>query len=335
MVILALTGDVMLGRNMNLAIQRYGASYPWGDVLDITKQADLRLINLECCITSHTITTTVPKVFHFRCEPENIEVLKTASIDFVSLANNHSLDFGEEGLLETIELLDHNGISHAGAGKDIVEASRPVFLQKGGMRLGVVSFTDNEPEWKATENSPGINYIPIILEETCLSKVEKVLRMARDGSDFVIASFHWGPNMVRYPSRDFMDFAHAVLDLGCDLFWGHSAHLFQPIEVYREKLILYDTGDFIDDYAVHPTEYNNESFLFLVDIDNGKATSLRLVPTVINHCQVKLARGKDAQRVCDKMQQISKDFFGTMLELKNDTLALNLTHYTTRENLSK
>jgi poly-gamma-glutamate synthesis protein (capsule biosynthesis protein) len=324
-VTLALTGDVMLGRNMNEAILYYGFSYPWGDVLEVIEQADLRLINLECCITAHDIRwSRTPKVFFFRTGPENIEVLKTADIDFVSLANNHALDFNEEGLLETIQILDLAGISHAGAGKNIVEASSPAFLESRGTRFGIVSFTDNEPDWKAQKDRPGINYIPISLEEEYLSRVEKVLKRAREESDFVIASFHWGPNMARYPSRDFVDFAHAVIDSGCDLFWGHSAHLFQPVEVYKDRLILYDTGDFVDDYAVDPIERNDESFLFFVDVDGARISSLKLMPVMIDRCQVNLARGRDAERICKKMQQISKEFSGTELGLKDGSLELHL-----------
>ncbi len=137
MVTLALTGDVMLGRNLNEAIRYYGISYPWGNVLEVVKQADLRLINLECCITAHDVPIKTPKVFLFRSGPENVEVLKVAGIDFVSLANNHILDFDEGGLIETLETLDRAGISHAGAGKDIVEASSPAFLESKGIRFGI------------------------------------------------------------------------------------------------------------------------------------------------------------------------------------------------------
>ncbi|MFQ5957086.1 MAG: CapA family protein, partial [Candidatus Brocadiales bacterium] len=120
MTTLAITGDVMLGRNVNEFITSHGLSYPWGDMLPAIRQADLRLINLECAITAHERHwSETPKVFFFRTRPKNIGVLKTAGIDFVCLANNHILDFREEGLVETLEVLDRAGIAHAGAGRDI------------------------------------------------------------------------------------------------------------------------------------------------------------------------------------------------------------------------
>ncbi len=325
MVTLAITGDVMLGRNVNEFITSHGLSYPWGDMLPIIRQADLRLINLECTITAHDKRwSKTPKVFFFRTRPEHVGVLKVAGINFVSLANNHILDFREEGLIETIETLNRAGITHAGAGRNIEEAERPAFLDADGLRVGIVAFTDNEPVWAADEDKPGINYVPISLDldEGHLFRVKKALEVAREGSDFVIATFHWGPNMVRYPSREFIDFAHAVIDAGCDLFWGHSAHLFQPVEVYRDRLILYDTGDFIDDYAVG-LERNDESFLFVVSIDKDRAVSIRLIPVLISWCQVNRARGETAREICMKMQDISMGY-GTRLKFVDDTLELRL-----------
>ena len=325
MVTLAITGDVMLGRNVNEFITFHGPSYPWGDMLPVIREADLRLINLECAITAHDrCWTKTPKVFFFRTNPQNVRVLKAASIDFVSLANNHIVDFREEGLIETIEVLNRAGISHAGAGRNIEEAQRPAFLTVGGQRFSIVAFTDNEPVWAAGEDTPGTNYVPISLDldEGHLFRVQKALERAREWSDFVIATFHWGPNMVRYPSRDFIDFAHAVIDAGCDLFWGHSAHLFQPVEVYKDRLILYDTGDFVDDYYVS-AERNDQSFLFVVTVNEGRTVSLKLIPVLISRCQVNQARGKEAQEICKKMQSLSRDY-GTEFELRDGVLDLSL-----------
>lgn len=325
MVTLAITGDVMLGRNVNEFITFHGPSYPWGDMLPVLREADLRLINLECTITAHDKRwSKTPKVFFFRTNPQNVRVLKAANVDFVSLANNHIMDFREEGLIETIEVLDRAGISHTGAGQNMEEAWKPAFLTADGQRFGIVAFTDNEPVWAAGEDSPGTNYIPIDLDldEGHLFMVQRALEMAREGSDFVIATFHWGPNMVRYPSRDFVDFAHAVIGAGCDLFWGHSAHLFQPVEVYKDRLILYDTGDFVDDYYVSE-QRNDQSFLFVVTVNEGRAVSLRLIPVLISRCQVNRAKGKEAQEICKKMQDISEGY-GAEFELGDGVLELSL-----------
>jgi poly-gamma-glutamate capsule biosynthesis protein CapA/YwtB (metallophosphatase superfamily) len=133
-----------------------GASYMWGDTLPLLKRADLRLINLECVIAGNGKPwERTPKVFFFRADLNAIDVLKIAGIDYVSLDNNHSLDFGEDAMLEMLGRLDKAGIAHAGAGRNLVEASKPAVLVTRGMQVGIVSFTDNEPAFAANETSPG------------------------------------------------------------------------------------------------------------------------------------------------------------------------------------
>src|SRR5918998_1907372 len=150
MISLALIGDVMLGRKVDEALKDHmRPEEPWGDVMPLLNTADLRIINLECAITDNEQPwARTPKVFHFRAPPSAIETLRAARIDACSLANNHTLDFEERGLLDTIEHLDAAGIRHAGAGRDREEASAPVVLSvpgERGQRVGLLAFTDNMP----------------------------------------------------------------------------------------------------------------------------------------------------------------------------------------------
>src|SRR5205823_902414 len=155
-----------------------------------------------------------------------------------SLANNHVLDYEEEALLEMLGLLEQGGIAYAGAGRYDAEARRPALLEARGLRVGVVAFTDNEPGWAATPTTPGTNWISITLEEQSLAPVREGISRARvEGAELVIVSMHWGPNMVQHPSPLFRAFAHAVMDAGADIFHGHSAHIFQGIEIYQGRPI--------------------------------------------------------------------------------------------------
>src|SRR5918994_849177 len=130
MIVLALVGDVMLGRRVNEALGDMPPEEPWGDALPVLDAADLRVVNLECAITTHDRRwNRTPKTFHFRADPSRaVGVLRAARIDACSLANNHTMDFEEAGLLDTLEHLDAAGIRHAGAGRDLEEAARPVVL---------------------------------------------------------------------------------------------------------------------------------------------------------------------------------------------------------------
>ena len=198
---LALTGDVMLGRLMNDVLAERGTLYPWGDTLSLLRGADLALINLECVIaTTGRPWDRWPKVFHFRAGPLAIDALLEAGVDFVSLANNHVLDYEEDALLEMLERLDTAGIARAGAGRDLAEASRPALLEANGLKVGVLAFTDNESGWAATEGRPGTNSLPATTDPEHFQRVEQGIDEARNlGAELVLISSHWGPNMRGAP----------------------------------------------------------------------------------------------------------------------------------------
>src|SRR3712207_6596323 len=178
MITLALTGDVMLGRGVNETLRSVRPEEPWGDVLPLLGSADLRIINLECAITEHRRPwSRTPKVFHFRADPVAAEVLGAARVDACSLANNHTLDFEEQGLLDTLTHLKTAGIRYVGAGRNLEEAGRPVLLEGG---VALVAFTDNEPPFAAGPDKPGTNYLPVSLEPEVLRRVEEAVGASRE-----------------------------------------------------------------------------------------------------------------------------------------------------------
>jgi poly-gamma-glutamate capsule biosynthesis protein CapA/YwtB (metallophosphatase superfamily) len=317
---LALTGDVMLGRGVNETLRTVRPEEPWGDVQPLLDSADLRIINLECAITEHKQPWSLtPKVFHFRADPVATEVLKAARVDACSLANNHTLDFEEQGLLDTLRHLEEAGIRYAGAGRDAEEAARPALLEGG---VALVAFTDNEPPFAAGPDRPGTNYLPVSLEPEVLRRVEVEVEAAREaGARTIVFANHWGPNMVQRPREIFRRFARAVVDRGVDLYYGHSAHLFQGVEIYDGKPILYDTGDFIDDYAVDPNLRNDRSFLFRVSVEGGDLKRLELFPVFLPYARVELARGAEREATLDLMLSLSAEM-GTTFDRREDRLVL-------------
>jgi poly-gamma-glutamate capsule biosynthesis protein CapA/YwtB (metallophosphatase superfamily) len=318
MITLALTGDVMLGRGVNETLPDVRPEEPWGDVLPLLDSADLRIINLECAITEHKRPwSRTPKVFHFRADPLAIEVLRAAGVDACSLANNHTLDFEERGLLDSLAHLEAAGIRYAGAGRNLEEAARPALVKKG---VALVAFTDNEPPFAAGPDKPGTNYLPVSVEPGVLRRVEEAVGSAREaGANTVVFSNHWGPNMVERPREIFRRFARAVVDRGADVYYGHSAHVFQGVEIYRGKPILYDTGDFIDDYAVDPKLRNDRSFLFLVGVEGGDLRHLELFPVALPYARVELARGNEREAILERMVALSAEM-GTTFDRREDRL---------------
>lgn len=326
-IYLAFTGDVMLGRTVNEYISRYGAEYVWGNALRIIRDADLAFINLECAITSHKEKSETGKPFYFRADPAGADVLKSAGIKYASLANNHILDFQEEGMLETIELLDKSKIAHAGAGKNLEDASKPAFLAAGGLKFAVLSYADYPPGWAAKKNKAGFNYTPVTSDRRALGRVKRAVRSAKQRSDFVIFSVHWGPNMNPYPAEDFIKFAHAVMDAGADIFHGHSAHIFQPIEIYSGKSVFYDCGDFVDDYAVDADLRNDYVLLYFVILDSEKKAidRIELIPCLIHSykCQVNLAEGLIFEDIAERTKALSASM-GTEVKREKNRLAIDI-----------
>src|ERR671910_1472351 len=204
MITVALVGDVMLGRRVNDALRTLRPEQPWGDVLPLLISADLRIVNLECAITDHKQPwTRTPKVFHFRADSSAVEVLKAAHVDVCSLANNHTLDFEQRGLLDTMDHLKAADIWYAGAGLDREEAARPTLLtpwSDRASRVALLAFTDNEPPFAARPDRPGTNYLPVSLEPEVLSRVEAAVTAAREaGAETVVFFQHSGPKMGQGP----------------------------------------------------------------------------------------------------------------------------------------
>lgn len=324
-ITLAFIGDVMLGRGVNDEISLHEPEYFWGDTLPVLRSADAVIANLECAITEHeTEWQETLKAFYFRADPKAIDVLKTANIQYASLANNHSLDFEEEGLLDTLKYLDDAGIKHAGAGKNLAEAREPAILEVSGIKVGVVSLTDNEPTF-AANGEPGTNYLAINDDPPRLQYINEEVTIAKSmGADFIIVSLHWGPNMVISPPVRFRKFAQAAVDSGANIIHGHSAHIFQGVQVYKNNLIMYDTGDFLDDYAVDPLLRNDWSFIFLVELNREGIQRLKMIPVRLSYAQVNLAKGDEFEAIRQRMQLLCGEF-RTKVESTDDGLEITVS----------
>ncbi|HKO39793.1 MAG TPA: CapA family protein [Nitrososphaeraceae archaeon] len=354
-------GDVMLGRLVNQVLANAQFTYVWGDTIDIIKKADFSLINLECPISSKGKKWNKTfKVFHFRANLDAIQALNCASIDYVSLANNHILDYDVEALLDTLDILDKNNISYSGAGRNLKEAMKPAIIErqlkptnnnscynvynkevnnidnKNTIRIGLISLTDNEPEWEAKDDLAGINYIPTTLaSDRYYNRLQNEIENAKKQSDLVIVSSHVGPHFRETPSTKYVNFAHKIIDFGADIYWGHSNHMPQGIELYKHnnntKIILYDCGDFIDDYAIDSNYRNDLSFIFLLHFlmdknynlpknnknsNNGNIllqnSMIELIPTKISNFRVNTIPGddKDIELIIKRMAKKCL-FFGT------------------------
>ena len=299
----------MLGRLVNDALVERAPEYPWGDTLALLLRADARVCNLECAISDDGRPwSATPKEFHFRSDSKNVSTLLAAGVSLVSLANNHALDFGYEGLADTVDILDRSGIKHAGAGSSLREAEMAAILEVRGTKVGMIAFTDNEPGWEAAPDRPGTFYVPVEFEDARAMRLHDLVSKAKTEVDIMVVSAHWGPNWGYAPPTDHVRFAHALVEAGADVIFGHSGHVFRGIEVYKNRPIIYCAGNFVDDYAVDFVERNDESFAFMLEADRDTVSGLRLYPTTIKGCQAGRARGSQGRAIAEKMQRLCARF---------------------------
>ncbi|MDN4643019.1 CapA family protein [Arthrobacter sp. PsM3] len=302
-MLIALLGDVMLGRLVNERLRRVGAEYPWGDTDSVLRRADLTVANLECVLAAGG-EPEAGKVFHFRSDPKNVESLRSAGIGMVSLANNHVLDYGVSAFREMLPVLDSAGILHAGAGLGRDAAQRPAVRRVAGTAVGLIAITDNQPGWEA-DRGPGVYYVPVDRTDRRVAELLALVGRTKARVGLLIVSAHWGPNWGSGVPSEHRELARALIGAGADVVYGHSPHIFRGVEIFRDRPIIYSAGDFVDDYAVDPLERNDQSFIFLLDTDGGTPRTLRLHPTVITDFQARLAGGSSRQ-IAERMQRLSR-----------------------------
>src|SRR6266699_715085 len=301
--------------------------YIWGDLLPELERAevDLRIVNLETAITSAE-TAWPDKGIHYRMHPRNIACLSAARISACALANNHVLDWGYDGLVETVRILDAAYIEHAGAGHDAEEAMRPAVLDTAANgRVLFFSFgstTSGIPhEWKATSISPGVNLLDDLSEATAARLCDQ-MRSYQQPDDLVVASLHWGSNWGYEIPREQIVFAHRLIEEGVAIVHGHSSHHVKAIEVFRGRLVLYGCGDFLTDYegiSGYETFRGDLALMYLVELDSdsGELIAARLVPMRMRRFQLQRALAADARWLCDLLDKLGAKF-NTRVKLQND-----------------
>lgn len=264
-------------------------SYIWGDALDelAARRPDARIINLETSVTTSS-SYEAAKGIHYRMNPRNLPCIGAAGIDCCVLANNHVLDWGVEGLRETLASLDAASISRAGAGRDQAEATRPAVLPlPGGGRLLVFAFalgSSGVPaSWAATAERPGVNYLPDAAERR-LERIAAAVDDHRRPGDLVLVSIHWGGNWGYEIPEHHVTLAHGLVDhAGVHVVHGHSSHHPLAVEVYRGAPVLYGCGDLLNDYeGIRGYEAFRSDLTFMyfpvLDAAGGALTAFELVP---------------------------------------------------------
>lgn len=357
---LFLAGDVMTGRGLDQAMQHPGSptlhepsvrdarryvalaeaargpipmpitpAYLWGDARAVLQERApaARIINLETSITTSNDWCRA-KDIHYRMHPANIACLTAAGIHIAALANNHTLDWGRRGLVETLGSMQRVGIRTAGAGQTLAEARQPAvlpFSTPGGdagrvLVWAVGSVTSGIPnDWAAAEHAGGLDLLPAIDAAAADQLAARVAAVKQPG-DIAVISIHWGSNWGFDVPEEFIQFAHRLIEGGVDLVHGHSSHHVRSIEVYRDRLILYGCGDLIDDYegiAGHGGFRSDLGIMYFptLEVSTGRLVGLAMVPMQMRRFQLCHADEAGVDWLRDTLSRISHRF-GCSVEIQ-------------------
>jgi poly-gamma-glutamate synthesis protein (capsule biosynthesis protein) len=292
-------------------------AYIWGDALPALEEArpDIRIVNLETSITESR--ECLPKGINYKMHPANTPCLSAAAIDCCVLANNHTIDWGYQGLVDTLDALARASIATAGAGRDAAEAAAPAIKAVPQGRVLVFGFGSPSSgiprDWAAGPGKPGVS----LLEDLSSRSVERVaaaVAAARRPGDVAVASIHWGGNWGHDIPAEQRRFAHALLDgAGIDIVHGHSSHHAKAFEVHRGKLVLYGCGDFINDYeGISGYEQFRDDlvlmYLATVGHETGRLARLEMVPFQIRNFRLRRATRADAAWLAGVLNREGKRF---------------------------
>jgi poly-gamma-glutamate capsule biosynthesis protein CapA/YwtB (metallophosphatase superfamily) len=308
-------------------------SYIWGDALEAfaSLAPDVRIINLETAVT--TSDAYWPgKGIHYRVHPANIACLTAAQIDCCVLSNNHVLDWGYAGLVETLNTLRQAYIQTAGAGRNRAEAAAPAVLDVAGKgRVLVWAFgaaTSGIPQsWAATQDKPGVNLLTD-LSDTTVQEIAAKVKERKQDRDIVVVSLHWGGNWGYSVPPEQRRFAQQLLtEAGVDVVHGHSSHHPKGIEVFRDKPILYGCGDLLNDYEGikgYEAFRDDLTLMYFVAMEpnNGTLQHLTMMPMQLKRLRLHRAPTAEAQWLLDMLTREGGKFGARAVWHEDQTLTL-------------
>ncbi len=327
---IAFGGDVTLGHHYETYFDEQVAkgkpkaeamAHGFQRVKERAQKADLFVVNLECPFTDRG--EKIPKNFNFRARPEMVEALKAGGVHVVSLANNHTMDFGVAGLEDTVRVLNEAGIVHFGAGKNLAEARRPAIVERNGIRIAFLGYfflgdrNIEPPEAIATDTTPGVAG-----HHHDLAFMERILRediaLARTRADLVIPFFHWGREGKTDPEPYQLHLGRAAVEAGAAAVIGSHPHVLQGIELFRGAPIVYSLGNFVFGGNWNPR--NKETLLLTTRFSSAGFLSAELHPAHSDRypevpLQPYFVEGEVAQKLLSNLTAYSAAFEATLPQL--------------------
>jgi poly-gamma-glutamate synthesis protein (capsule biosynthesis protein) len=296
---LVAVGDIMLARLVGERISWWGARYPFeGEgIQPLLSNADIALGNLECAISERG--ERQDKGYTFRASPVITQGLTYAGFDVLSLANNHSGDFGDIALTDTLNTLADIGIATVGAGETITAAHHLRVVESNGLRVGFLAYNEIGPSWfAASETSPGSALID-------LERMRAAVADARQEADVVVVSCHWGIEYTPYPTAYQREVAQALAEAGADLVIGHHPHVMQGLGYYPDTLVAFSLGNFIFDQGL--SEQTEEGLILRALLDASGVKTVEWLRHAVTRSQPALVSPEQSLPMLERIFRVTRE----------------------------
>jgi poly-gamma-glutamate capsule biosynthesis protein CapA/YwtB (metallophosphatase superfamily) len=306
---LSFVGDVIFASTVENVLREKGFDYPYTNVKSYLQNADLTIANMESPITSRG--DEQKKEYVYRSPAEALKAFAETGFDLVNLANNHILDYGVGGLLDTFDNLDKAGIKHVGAGRNVSEAFQPVIIEKKGIKIAFLGFSKVVPtaDWKAGKYKDGKDR-PGVADTYALEMPIEAIKQAKSNADLVVVIAHWGAERNDMPESYQRDFAKKYVDAGADLIIGGHPHVLQGFEPYNGKWIAYSTGNFLfTTRADAPKTW--DSGILQASCTKQGGCELKLVPVLTKWALPEIMQEPESIKLFERLSHIS---FGAIVD---------------------
>lgn len=305
MIKMLAVGDLGLIGQVSYNLKNNGITHPFVYVQDYLRDADVVFGNLEMPFSSSgSSSLKAHQSNNFFHEDIVVDSLLNANFNLLSIANNHIMECGEEGLFKTIQVLEDNNVLHVGAGQNIKRARQHKIIEENGIKIGFLAYTMKSADC-ASDMQPGPApiHLPSIIDDVN-ELTPKV--------DFLVVSLHFGMMYMEAPSPEDINLCHALIDSGVDIILGHHPHVLQGVEEYNDGLIFYSLGEFVFDrksgvrYVSLGSENRRNSAIAEICFNKHKSITYKLIPTYLNdNYQVVIPEGDDYLNRIDAFNRLA------------------------------
>lgn len=303
-IVISLGGDIMFDRGVKKNINKYGIEYPFSGVRDIFKKDDITFLNLETSITNISKPANPKKEYNFASDPKTAKELKNSSVEIVSLSNNHSMDYGHKGFVDTMNYLDDAEVLYVGGGRNYEEALKYKIIEVKGKKIGFLGYNRVIPSstWRATKDKAG----QIGLYDYEIDKMLPYIKDVKSKVDYLLLAVHWQGMPTENIPKKFTIAGHKLIDAGVDVVVGTHPHVMQATEFYKNGVIFYSLGNFIFD---NPSPRQIKTAIVQLEISpKDLSTKIKYIPCKSINTKPIVLEGKERIVEIKYMNKLNSKF---------------------------